>query len=161
MEDLIYKANYAMRVRDHSHRRIVEQLIQQSTGISHSQHWLLMSLSREQFKSQKELAARLNISPAAVTMTLKKLEAEGYIEKVINPQDTRFNFVSLTAKGEHIVEISKQLFYNIDHWVFSGFTDEEIQTFTCFTERIIENLKKIETERPFTNQKEDTTCDNI
>ncbi len=156
MEDsLIRNANYTMCNRDHLHRRVVEQLIQQCTGISNSQHWLLMSLSREQFKSQKEIAARLNISPAAVTMTLKKLESEGYIIKVMNPQDTRFNSVQLTEKGLHAVDISKQLFHDIEYFLFSGFSDEEVLAFTRFTERIIENLHRIESERPFDRLKTD------
>lgn len=161
MDDIIRYANYVMRNRDHVQRRVIEQLVQQCTGISHSQHWLLMCLADETFKSQKEIAAKLNISPAAVTMTLKKLENEGYIEKIINPQDTRFNTVSLTPKGKYIIEISRQLFLDIDHWIFSGFTEEEILTFTHLTERIIANLKTIESERPFENVKEDSSCDNI
>ena len=35
---------------------------------------------------KKEIAAKLNISPAAVTMALKKLESEGYVQKNINPE---------------------------------------------------------------------------
>ena len=96
MEEIVRSATRLLRIRDLEHRRIFEQLVQQTTGISHSHHLLLMQLHFQDFKSQKEIAKHLNISPAAVTMSLKKLEAEGYVEKNINPEDTRFNFVSLT-----------------------------------------------------------------
>ncbi len=148
MEEIIKKATMMLRYRDHEHRRIIEQLVQQITGISHSQHLLLMQLSWFDFKSQKEIASKLNISPAAVTMSLKKLENEGYVQKNINPKDTRFNFVTLTEKGQNIVSLSTELFESIDHKLFEGFSQEEIQDLTSYLERIITNLKDLEANHP-------------
>ena len=149
MEENLRKATSLLRIQDHEHRRVIPQLVQQCTGISHSQHLLLMVLSNEKFHSQKEIATLLNISPAAVTMSLKKLEAEGYITKNTNPKDTRFNFVTLTEKGEGVVSFSEQLFTEIDHELFAGFSDEELDTLSQYFTRILDNLKRIEESKPF------------
>ena len=149
MDELTKKATQLLRIRDHEHRRIITQIVQQCTGISHSQHLLLMQLHFHSFKSQKELASHLNISPAAVTMSLKKLETEGYVEKNINPKDTRFNFVTLTPKGKHVVTYSMELFQAIDNTIFTGFSQEEIEALSGYIERITKNLKQIEETQPF------------
>ncbi|MCR5005105.1 MAG: MarR family transcriptional regulator [Clostridiales bacterium] len=149
MEEILKKTTSLLRIHDHEHRRVIMQLVQQCTGISHSQHLLLMVLAHEDFRSQKEIATRLNISPAAVTMSLKKLESEGYITKNTNPKDTRFNFVTLTEKGESVVSFSRQLFADIDHELFTGFTEEELSILNGYLTRILDNLKRIEETRPF------------
>lgn len=149
MEEILKKTTSLLRIHDHEHRRIIMQLVQQCTGISHSQHLLLMVLAHANFRSQKEIATRLNISPAAVTMSLKKLESEGYITKNTNPKDTRFNFVTLTEKGEGVVSFSRQLFADIDHELFEGFNEEELSVLNGYLTRILDNLKRIEETRPF------------
>ena len=149
MEDIIRNTTTLLRIRDHEHRRVIMQLVQQCTGISHSQHLLLMVLASGEFSSQKEIANRLNISPAAVTMALKKLEAEGFITKNTNPNDTRFNFVNLTEKGENVVRFSQQLFQNIDHELFYGFSEEDLKQLGTYLTRILDNLKRIEETKPF------------
>ena len=154
MEEIVRKATQMLRIRDHEHHRIIEQVVQQATGISHSQHLLLMQLNWFQFKSQKDIASKLNISPAAVTMSLKKLEMEGYVEKNINPDDTRFNFVTLTEKGQKVVSFSIELFHAIDQKIFDGFSEEELTTLISYMERIIGNLKTIEETRPFESLQE-------
>ena len=149
MEEIIRNTTSLLRIRDHEHRRVILQLVQQCTGISHSQHLLLMVLSNDEFHSQKEIATKLNISPAAVTMSLKKLESEGYIIKNTNPNDTRFNFVTLTEKGEGVVSFSRQLFDDIDHELFAGFSKEELNILSGYLTRILDNLKRIEESKPF------------
>lgn len=149
MEEIIRNATSLLRIRDHEHRRVIMQLVQQCTGISHAQHLLLMVLAHEEFRSQKEIATKLNISPAAVTMSLKKLEAEGYITRNTNPKDTRFNFVTLTEKGEGVVRFSHQLFIDIDKELFTGFSEEELTALSGYLSRILDNLKRIEETKPF------------
>ena len=153
MDDLVQKATQLLRIRNHQHHRIIEQVVQQCTGISHSQHLLLMQLHWFDFKSQKEIATKLNISPAAVTMALKKLETEEYVTKVINPEDTRFNFVTLTEKGKKVVSFSIELFEALDNMIFEGVSEEELNVLIGYMERIIANTKKIEETKPFDDLK--------
>ena len=110
-------------------------------GIHHSQHRTLMHLARgEQIPSQRELAASLGISPAAVTATLKRLEREGYIERVMPDEDNRRNEIRITEAGRAKVEESRALFDEIDRATFAGFTEEELATLTDYLRRMKDNL---------------------
>ena len=60
-----------------------------SLGIHHSQNRMLLRLScGDGTNSQRELADAMNISPAAVTATLKALEREGYITRAMGDEAT-------------------------------------------------------------------------
>ena len=144
MNEDIKKASHLMRTEERTQHRVITQFIQQYTGFSKSQHLLLMMLGDENFKSQKEMAQHLHVSPAAITMSLKHLEQEGYIERTANPNDTRYNFVTLTEKGRKTIDVSVKLFETIDGALFADFSDDEIRQFSSYLERIIDNVEQLE-----------------
>ena len=108
-------------------------------GIHPSQHMLLMHLSeREEIASQKELAEHMHISPAALAVSLGKLEMGGYIEKETSESDSRVNTLTITEKGRALVHKSKSIFDEIDTVTFQGISDEELS-------RFIQTLKAMHT----------------
>ena len=111
-------------------------------GIHHSQHRMLMTLARcqQDTPSQKELAERLGISPAAVTTTLKKLEKEGYITRSMTDEDNRRNEIRITEKGIAKLLEGRAIFETSDRTMFDGFAPEEIATFISYMERMNRNL---------------------
>ena len=69
------------------HKKLAEQRAAR-TDIQPSQHRMLMYLSKtEVAPSQSEIAKKFGISPAAVTVTLKKLEKLGYVERIRSTDD--------------------------------------------------------------------------
>ena len=101
-----------------------------------------MHLARDgMLPSQKELADRLDITPAAVTGALKKIEQDGYIKRSLG-HDTRFNEIKITEKGRALVELTKVTFSKADASMFDGFTDEELDTYISCLEKLQENIKK-------------------
>lgn len=128
------------------HRRAVEQWTR-DVGMHRSQHRMLMYLYKcESTPSQKDLAKHLDISSAAVAVTLKKLESDGYIErgKCTEGGDSRFNEIKITDRGRFAVEQSKKYFQHIDAEALKDFSDEELDIFRAFLERMYENLKNIQ-----------------
>lgn len=124
------------------HRMCCDKLI---SGIKmhRGQHMLLMELSRCQGKaSQKELAEKLEISPAAVAVMIKKLEHGGFILKKTSRGDNRYNEISITEKGKDTVEKTRQYFASKDRAMFCGITDEELSIMERCFEKMTENLKK-------------------
>lgn len=122
------------------HRGCVERRIS-VLGIHHSQHHMLMNLARcNPIPSQKELAAAMGISPAAVTATLKRLEKDGYITRTITDEDNRRNEIRITDKGLEKVEESHTIFDSVDRAMFSDFSEEELAAFCAFLERVDANL---------------------
>lgn len=125
------------------YRKKIEKLVA-DTGIHRAQHRMLMMLSEAEYDSQAELARALEISTATVTVSLKKLERDGYIQKKAKEEDSRVNFVSLTAKGEEIVKKSKEIFGYLDNQLIKGFADEELITLRRYLSRMYNNLSEIE-----------------
>ncbi|MCQ2430781.1 MAG: MarR family winged helix-turn-helix transcriptional regulator [Clostridia bacterium] len=122
------------------HRSAVERRVA-DLGIHHSQHRMLMYLSRhDATPSQRELADVMGISPAAVTSTLKCLEKEGYITRAVTEEDNRRNRVSITEKGQLKVDESRSIFDSMDHAAFAGFSERELAEFRDLLMRMCQNL---------------------
>jgi DNA-binding MarR family transcriptional regulator len=123
------------------HRRAIEAKVSE-IGIHRSQHFILMRLAREEsFKSQRAFAESLGITPAAMTLALDKLEQNGFIKRKVG-SDGRFNIIEITSEGREVVERSEAMFSVIDKAMFCGFSEEEIEKYTSFIERIEKNLQE-------------------
>lgn len=122
------------------HRLLIDREVQ-SIGIHRTQHRILMYLAkRGNLPSQKALAEHLEISSAAVTVALQKLEADGYIKRCIG-SDNRFNEINITERGREIVEKTKMLFSRIDESMFEGFSEQELDAYLVFLEKIKSNIE--------------------
>ncbi len=105
---------------------------------------LLMHLSRmKEPPSQKELAAHLEVSPAAVAVSLKKLEAEGYITRSATEDDSRINEITITPKGREIIEESRRILDGIDTEIFAGIGQDELSSCIETLGRIESNIKAL------------------
>ena len=147
MSDIIEKdrARNACRMfmkTDRLHRKAFEGLVSR-LGIHRSQHILLMHVSRDGGMSQTELAAHLEISPAAVAVSLKKLEAGGYIEKRTATNDSRYNEISITDKGRKIVNTSERFFGEIDSAMLKGIDEKLLDSFVKCLEIMQNNLREL------------------
>ena len=138
--DLFRRTDFMLR------RCIEKKLRALDEEIYRSQHRLLMHLGKEPDCSQNELAARLDISPAAVAVSLNKLEKGGYIERKTNSDDHRSNRVAITEKGDRMIRSSIRFFEEIDCGMFEGFSQEEMEQFRLFLERAHRNLGKMQAE---------------
>ena len=122
------------------HRRAFENAVR-GMGIHHSGHRILMFLAQnEGTPSQKEIAERFEITPAAVTGTLKKLEKEGYILRSVDEIDTRLNRIQVTEKGYAVFEKTHTLFGSVDEAMLEGFSDAEREILYNYLIRMKKNL---------------------
>lgn len=118
------------------HRSAVEKRMS-NCEIHRSQHMLLMFLHRcEKTPTQREIADRFEISPAAVATSLKKLEADGYITRQTNESDVRQNMISITDKGRKVVEFSKSTFDELDRMTYDSLTEQEL----CELDRLLTKI---------------------
>ncbi len=127
------------------HRRVIERSAD-SIGLHSSAHRMLMLIAKSEIlPSQKELAEKLKISPAAVANTIKKLESDGYIERSKSKLggDTRLNEINITDQGRAIAENTEKYFRFVDTSALEGFSASEIELFVSTLEKIQENLNRI------------------
>lgn len=98
--------------------------------------------------SQKELADFLGITPASLATSIKRMEKSALVKKVTDKNDLRRNIITLTAKGERLIQKSMLVFDDIDRRIYEGFSDEEKERLKKFYIRIIQNLEKMGVQPP-------------
>lgn len=112
--------------------------------IHRSQHGLLMYLSHaDKMPTQKELADRFEVSPAAIATSMKRLEADGYIKREINENDTRQNMISITDKGREVVEFSKSTFEELDRKTYGCLTEDELLCLDRILTKMLNSLEEV------------------
>ena len=92
--------------------------------------------------SQLMLAEKTRFSTPTVSILLRKMEEEGYVQRIPDARDRRVMLVSLTEKGkefdkEHLSRISE-----IDRCAMQGFSPEEEALLVEMLQRIYDNLKE-------------------
>ena len=140
-ENKIFTAVNMMMQTDKMHRCLLE-FKAKDFGMHATSHRVLMHLARfDKLPSQKELADKLSITPAAVTGILKRLEAEQYIERTLGT-DNRYNEISITDKGRAVVDHTRLTFGNADRALFEDFSDEELDVYVRCLEKMQANIRK-------------------
>lgn len=85
---------------------------------------------------QKDIAQKLDISSAAVAVTLNKLEGAGYISRSQSFDDARKNHITITDSGVALLKKTKQIFDAMDAEMFENVTDEEIEQMTAILSKL-------------------------
>lgn len=141
MEGQTHETAMLQRRVDRYLRRYIEMKVS-DTGVYRSQHQLLMWLGKHPGCSQTQIAQALDISTAAVTTSLQKLEKGGYITRKMNREDNRANHLEITPKGMAVIEQSIGIFREIDDHMYEGFSRTELHQLQAYYERILQNLAK-------------------
>ena len=139
--EIQHKLVNLIRLSDRSVKRSIEKRVE-GTGVYRSQHRLLMNLGRNPECSQTELAEKLEISPAAVAVSLKKLEKAGYIIRQSKESDNRINHIAVTQKGRETIDVSICYFKELELALFQDFTEEEMKTLETLLGKVIDNGEK-------------------
>lgn len=124
------------------HRMLLERHLNKN-GLFRGQHQMLMCISRNPDASQRELAQIHNVSTAAIAVSLKKLEKGGYIERLVDREDNRYNKIHLTEKGWQEVSNSIHFFESAEEGMLEGFSDKEKEELYKTLGRLSENLERM------------------
>jgi len=131
---------------DRFHRCAAESQMRK-LGIHRSQHMMLMHLAHcERPQTQAELARAFEISPAAVTVTLQKLEKAGLVSRTAADGNSRAKNITITPEGEDIVRKSHELFRVLDEAMLEGLSEEELTRFAEVLKRMQDNLRSFSPE---------------
>jgi DNA-binding MarR family transcriptional regulator len=126
--------------RLHSTRadRLVEKL-----GLFRGQAILLMILSDHEGLTHSEIAEILEISPAAATKVIKRMEALNYLQRQSDPADERISRVFLKEDGLAVVRQIRSAFEQIDQILLTGFAPQEKDTLIQLLQRVRANLANV------------------
>ena len=126
--------------------RIQSQLAE--VGLYRGQPPILMLLYKNDGMSQKEMARALNLSPATMTVTLKRMEKAGLVLREMDEHDKRILRVHLSEKGREMCETGESRIGVVTAELLEGFTLEEQQQLNEYLGRIARNMERVVEKEP-------------
>lgn len=126
--------------------RIQSQLAE--VGLYRGQPPILMLLYKNDGMSQKEMARALNLSPATMTVTLKRMEKAGLVLREMDEHDQRILRVHLSEKGREMCETGESRIGVVKAELLEGFTLEEQQQLNEYLGRIARNMERVVEKEP-------------
>lgn len=86
--------------------------------------------------TQAEIAETLQVSPASIASSTKRLQNSGMIRKQVDAGNMRANKLYISEKGDQAMEEFGKVFDSLNEEMFGAFSAEELETFCGFMERI-------------------------
>jgi DNA-binding MarR family transcriptional regulator len=123
--------------RLHHHRA---HTLLDEVGLYRGQPPVLFILLEQDGLTQRELAERLEITPATMTKMLQRMEKAGFIQRQPDAHDQRVSRVYLTQQGHDVHARLEEIWQQLNTENFEGFNEEEQVVLRSFLFRIRENL---------------------
>lgn len=114
------------------------------SGVYFGQPPILDFLEKNGVCTQNELAKALEVSPASIAVSIKRMQKNGVVEKIADDNDLRCNRISLTEKGRELTSEMHRKFDQIDKIMFTDFDENELATLREYLDRIYNNLSSTE-----------------
>ena len=106
------------------HRQRADVLLNQ-IGLHVGQEMIMLGIWGNEGVTQTELAEMLQLQPATVTNTLRRLEREEIIERRGDLDDQRVSRVYATEKGRNLERLVNDKWSQLESEAFDGFSVEE------------------------------------
>ncbi|MGG4453771.1 MarR family winged helix-turn-helix transcriptional regulator [Brevibacillus porteri] len=133
---LTHSASHVMKM----HRQNVEFLIQKY-DVYPGQPILLMRLIEKDGMIQRELARKIGVKPATLTVMINRMAKSGLVERREDERDQRISRVYLTDKGRMATKHVKEVLRVIEENCFIGFSEEEKDVLRGLLDRMHSNLQ--------------------
>ena len=114
----------------------------EEAGIPGGYRAILMELSHSESVTQYELAKRTHLTAPTVSVTLQKMEHDGYITRTPDENDLRQMKVALTDKGKAAEADNRSRADALEMTLLAGLTPEERQTLTNLLTHMETNLHR-------------------
>ncbi len=108
-----------------------------------SQDLVIYHLAQQKGLNQKDLASKLNITPASVSSIVNQMEDEGLLVRIQDEKDERKFSLSLTEKGQSRVSYVIDSWLKIQEGITKGLSDEEKATFLHLLKQVKQNLDEL------------------
>lgn len=112
-------------------------------GWSIGQDLAIYFIAQNKKLNQKDLANKLNITSASVSVIVNQMESEGLLTRIPDENDGRKFNLLLTEKGQSLVSKVKISWLKIQDEITKGFTENEKTSFTRFLQKLDTNLDEL------------------
>lgn len=111
------------------------------TGLNLVRWRVLFMLHTVGESTQKELVELTGLDGWSITRAVQPLEAEGYLERRLDPDDNRLTLVRLSAKGRAYYTKLKRRGDAFQAHALLGISEQEVAVLTQLLSRIRSNLE--------------------
>lgn len=102
----------------------------------------MIFLIAHQQMNQREIAQKLRITEATLSVRIKRLVDMGLIERKLNEDDKRHYYIVLSSQGEAVIDEMKKDFHHVHQIVCKGLADEDYMAVLNVVKKIKRNLKE-------------------
>ncbi|MBR5949387.1 MAG: MarR family transcriptional regulator [Clostridia bacterium] len=138
-------ANAEHRIGKRLHRLDLLMLLHLRTHgedlIPPSQMRMLEFIEKNNGCTQAEVADAMQVSPASVAQSIKRMEASGFVTREVCKGNLRANSLRVTAEGSAAARNCRVVFDELESRMFRGFSSEEKQLTNDLITRLITNLE--------------------
>ena len=110
-------------------------------GIAYGYRKLLKCLSHGEEIPQLQLVDEANLTPATVSTTMAKLQAEGVVARRLDPADKRKYYVQLTKLGMMRYDAIQKRSDEVGRIMLEGIGEQEQEQLICTLCKMLDNLK--------------------
>ncbi len=121
-------------------RRIMLTKSITNTGLYLGQLPILAYISHNDGCTQKEISDWLNVSPASIALSTKRLQKAGFIKKTVDKDNLRCNRLSVTEIGSETAIKCREAMNQFDENMFKDISETDLEHFEKTIDFFIDNL---------------------
>jgi DNA-binding MarR family transcriptional regulator len=124
---------------------ILEEEMRQESNLKNMttrQLYCIELIKNLQNPSMTELAEKMNISKASISVMIERLEKNHFIYKVTSDNDRRTAHVHLTAEGEKAASLHTELHKRISELLTADMTDSEKEILIVLLNKSVKSLNE-------------------
>lgn len=137
----------------HTHRNTLCRYFQ-SCGMYSGHPRVLFHLRRTPGMTQRELAKALGIAAATLSVSIRRMEAAGLVERKSDTADRRIQRLYLTEKGTAVDNRCAKGREFLIEALFTDFSEEDIAALDRLLTRMTDNLERAANTLPTADEKE-------
>jgi DNA-binding MarR family transcriptional regulator len=108
-----------------------------------SQDLAIYHIAQNKKLSQKDLANKLNITPASVSVIVHRMESEELLVRLTDEKDGRQLNLLLTEKGLNLVPKVRNSWSKIQEKITNGLHESEKATLLHLLQKVVKNLDEL------------------
>lgn len=113
----------------------------EENGVPVGYRGLLFHLAHNDGCSQRELAAKAGLQPSTVSITLDKMERDGYIYREKSAEDLRLVKLHLTEKGMRIDRLNRERIEVLERRFAGTVSPEEREQLIVLLEKVMDGYQ--------------------
>lgn len=102
---------------------------------------ILFRLSLEKKLTMSDLAKKINRNKSTLTVLVRNLEKEGFVNRQVSQEDSRITYIYLSEKGKAYTNKTRVISQELIETCYKGFSDAEKQQVFSLLNRISNNFE--------------------